>query len=98
MRPPPIFTISFQQSLSGQTITLSSTLTLTNTTSGVTIYIQGSGANLLTISGNNALQVFSISAGTTVNIPSLTIANGNAALPNAGGGIFSRDTLTVSNS
>ena len=56
--------------------------------------IQGPGQSLLTISGGNAVQVFSITAG-TVSISALTIANGNTSTQ--GGGIFNNGALTVSN-
>jgi len=96
-------TITFAGSLKGQTITLNSAngpLTLNSS-----LTIQGPGANLLTISGGNAVQVFNIVAG-YVNISGLTIANGNNSVvetPNtggAGGGIFNAygGTMTVSNS
>jgi len=88
------FTITFDPSLNGQTITLNSTLTL-SANSGVTTNIQGPGANQLTISGGNAVQVFVITSG-TVNISGLTITNG--ATNNTGGGILNVSTLTVSNS
>ena len=88
------FTINFDPSLNGKTITLSSTLTLANTNSGVTSNIQGPGANQLTISGGNATEVFLIASG-TVNISGLTIANGSA---DTGGAILNESTLTVSNS
>src|SRR5208282_888903 len=88
------FTINFDPSLDGKTITLSSTLTLANTNSGVTTNIQGPGANQFTISGGNATEVFLIASG-TVNISGLTIANGSA---DTGGAILNESTLTVSNS
>ncbi|MBS1811449.1 MAG: CSLREA domain-containing protein [Acidobacteria bacterium] len=47
--------------------------------------IQGPGANLLTVSGNNAVRVFRTTAG-DVAISGLTIANGNAA-GDLGGGL-----------
>jgi hypothetical protein len=63
--------------------------------------IQGPGANLLTISGNNASKVFSVSAG-NVTLYGLTITKGiYAPAPNGwrqgdgGGGIYNSGTLTV---
>jgi len=90
------FTINFDSSLYGQTITLGAALTLANNNSGVTLSIQGPGANLLTISGGNAVQVFSIQSG-KVGISGLTIANGYSS---AGGGaiLVSAGLLTVNNS
>ena len=91
----PGSTIQFSDSLLGQTITLSTTnVIVTNTT------ITGPGANLLTISGGNALQVFQIGTDTffpAVSISGLTIANGHAGSGNLGGGILNWGTLTVSN-
>jgi hypothetical protein len=59
------------------------------------VNITGLGANKLTVSGNNAVGVFYIDSGKTVNIDGLTIANGKA---NEGGGIYNEGTLTVTNS
>ena len=55
--------------------------------------IQGPGANLLTISGNNASRIFNIQAGMTAGISGLTISNGNSA--SDGGGIVNPGTLTL---
>src|SRR5262249_2588840 len=81
-------TIRFDKSLKGQTIKLTSGAL--SVTRGVTI--DGLGQDKLTISGNNASEVFVISSGTKVTIDSLTIANGLAA---AGGGIDNAGTLTL---
>ncbi|AVH71327.1 Calx-beta domain-containing protein [Nostoc sp. 'Lobaria pulmonaria (5183) cyanobiont'] len=62
-----------------------------NVTEGV--IIQGTGANKLTISGNNASRVFYASA--SLSIDGLKITGGNAA---NGGGINSTSSVTVSNS
>src|ERR1700722_6813923 len=78
-------TIVFQSGLTG-TITLASTLTVSQS-----LTIQGAGANVITVSGNNAMQVFNISSG-TVGISGLTIADGNWV---SGGGILSAGTLTT---
>jgi hypothetical protein len=85
----PGSSITFDPSLNGGTITLGSTLTISEP-----MTIAGPGANLLTISGGNAVEIFKITLG-TVNISGLTIANGNSG---AGGGIYNTDTLTVTNS
>ncbi len=94
--PPNLSTlITFASSLNGQTITLSSTLNLSPINTGVTINIQGPGANLLTISGANAVQPFSIQSG-TVSLSGLTIVNGYSS----GGGaaiLLSGGSLTVNN-
>jgi len=81
-------TIVFSSGLTG-TITLASALPAIN----ANLTIQGPGAGSLTISGNNAVTVFTINSG-TVGISGLNIANGNAA---HGGGIYNQTgTLTVS--
>ena len=83
---------------SPQTITLSSTLELSET-AGPEV-IDGPGANLVTVSGNNAVEVFSIGSGVTAQLTGLTISNGLAA---QGGGLFidggtvSLTNVTVSN-
>ncbi|MGI8499741.1 MAG: DUF4114 domain-containing protein [Hassallia sp.] len=59
------------------------------------VNITGLGANKLTVSGNDAVGVFYINSGKTVNIDGLTIAKGKA---NEGGGIYNDGTLTVTNS
>lgn len=57
--------------------------------------IVGTGANLLTVSGNNANRVFRV-INTTASINSLTVTGGNA---DNGGGIFSFGSqLTITNS
>ena len=50
----------------------------------------------ITVSGNNAVRVFVVNAGTFVTLDSLTIANGNT--PGDGGGIYNNGMLTVNNS
>ncbi|MGI0485865.1 beta strand repeat-containing protein [Pantanalinema rosaneae CENA516] len=62
--------------------------------------IHGLGANRLTIRGNNASRIFNVDDGIAstplqVAIEGLTIADGKAS---EGGGIYNRETLTVSNS
>jgi hypothetical protein len=86
-------TIDFDAGLSGQTITLttgelliSKNLTITGPAGGITV------------SGNNTSRVFDIGAVgvITVNISSLTIANGNTS--EYGGGIRNVGMLTLTNS
>lgn len=65
------------------------------------VTITGPGADLLTISGNNVSRVFYIddgNAGTlaATTIEYMTIASGRAA-PGAGGGIYSKENLTLRN-
>ncbi len=87
--------IVFDGSLQGQTITLTSgELALTKD-----LDIEGPGADQLTISGNHASRIFSISGGVTVTIAGLTITNGRAfGAPGEGGAILNvASTLTLSN-
>ncbi len=59
------------------------------------VTIQGTGANQLTVSGNNASRVFNISnIGTDATIDALTIANGNSGTEN-GGGILNNNGSTL---
>jgi predicted outer membrane repeat protein len=59
------------------------------------VIIQGTGANKLAISGNNASRVFNASA--AFSIDGLNITGGNAGNTN-GGGIYSSSSVTLSNS
>ena len=77
-----------------QTITLSSTLKLSET-AGPEV-IDGPGASVVTVSGNNAVEVFSVSHGVTAGLVGLTISGG--AIVGSGGGILNYGTLTVSDS
>ena len=84
-------TITFAPFVNG-TIVLGSTLAITSD-----LTITGPGANLLAISGNNAVRVFSVAAGKTVNLTGLTIANGRlTANGQSGAGISNAGTLNVS--
>jgi hypothetical protein len=76
-----------------QTISFSTTLSLSETAGPEAI--SGPGANLLTISGNNRVEVFSVSGGMTAFFTGLTISGGSAV---AGGGIFNLGTTTVTDS
>jgi CSLREA domain-containing protein len=63
----------------GGTITLNSTLgqlTIRNTAADPDVTIQGPGANVLTVSGNNATIVFGVIEGAVATISGLTIADG----------------------
>jgi hypothetical protein len=77
-----------------QTITLTSTLTLTGSAGPITI--AGPGANLLTVSGGNAVEVFDVDFGTTAVLSGLTISGGSTTRD--GGGVFNDGTLTLLNS
>jgi predicted outer membrane repeat protein len=73
----------------------SDTITLTSGELSVSqaVIIQGTGANKLTISGNNTSSIFNASA--SLSIDGLKITGGKAA---NGGGINSSSSVTVSNS
>jgi hypothetical protein len=92
-------TIVFAPSLAGQTITLTSgELAINNS-----LDIEGPGASLLTVSGNDQFRVFDISQGATVTLAGLTITHGQAEATvgdrggSGGGGILNAGTLTVAN-
>lgn len=74
------------------TITLSGSALTVNTS----LNIQGPGANLLTIAGNNTFRIFSLTAGGvySVNFSGLTIANGGTT-GTTGGGIDISSIATV---
>ncbi|HEV3167145.1 MAG TPA: choice-of-anchor Q domain-containing protein, partial [Isosphaeraceae bacterium] len=76
-----------------QTITLVSTLEL-NEAAGPEM-IDGPGMNLVTVSGNSAVEVFDVHANVTTTLSGLTISHGAAA---SGGGIDNTGTLTLSSS
>ena len=85
-------TIAFDPSLSGQTITLASQLTITDS-AGLTI--DGGSADI-TVSGNNAVRVFDVRSGAKLTLNNLTVANGRGA---GGGGIYNNaGTVAVTNS
>ncbi|NJN11818.1 MAG: hypothetical protein HC836_32475, partial [Richelia sp. RM2_1_2] len=94
--------ITFDASLSGQTITLTSgELLITDA-----ITIEGLGANQLTISGNNASRVFKIDDSNgnnkiNVTIEGLTITGGKTTAGDDnnddGAGIWNRENLTLKN-
>jgi Domain of unknown function (DUF4347)/Calx-beta domain/FG-GAP-like repeat/Bacterial Ig domain len=79
------------------TDTLADTIALTSGQLRInsSILLQGTGANLLTLSGNNASRVFNISSG-TVSISGVTIAN--AVTTTNGAGILNAGNLTISDS
>ena len=78
--------ITFARSLRGQTIGLASPLVV-DTSLSIKGAFQGP-----TISGNNATEIFAVSAGVSVNLTTLTLASGNATV---GGAINNAGTLTV---
>jgi len=70
-------------------ITLTATITIDKN-----LTIDGAGQSV-TISGGNAVRVFTISAGITFNLQNLTVANGLAM--SHGGGVYNSGALTVTN-
>ncbi len=84
---PSVFTSS-----SPQTITLGATLVLSET-AGPEV-IDGPGAGLVTVSGNNTSEVFNIAGDTVVSMSGLSIIDGNGIF---GGGLFNEGTLTITN-
>ena len=89
-------TIAFAPSLDGQTITLTSgELAISKS-----LAIEGPGASLLAISGNNAGRIFDISQNqksVTVTIAGLTIEDGLASTSDGGGIVNISSTLNLSN-
>jgi CSLREA domain-containing protein len=90
-------TVRFAPGLSG-TITLSSQLVITKD-----LTINGPGADVITVSGNDAVRVFSVDSGVAFAIDNLTIANGSASGGGAGAiyapysGSGPKTTLAVNN-
>ncbi len=78
---PGMDTITFDPSVSG-------TIVLTSTLPSIShdLAINGPGAGLLTISGNNSYRVMFVSFMVTLNLSNVTIADGNSG--GGGGGIF----------
>jgi uncharacterized protein (TIGR03437 family) len=79
-----------------QTITLTTGQLSINSS----LTINGPGANLLTVSGNNASRVFLINSGFSVSLSGITITGGNGAGAGGGdgGGALNNGALTVTNS
>jgi len=76
------------------TIILTTTIDVSSNTT-----IDGSGQNV-TISGNNAVRVFRVRLGATLNLSKLTLINGSAGDLDGGGGAYNSSgcTLNISNS
>ena len=83
---PTVFATAQTITLTGGELELSDTATTT---------IAGPGANLLSISGNNASGVFAINTGASAALSGLTITDGNNA--RAGGGFYNSGTAALSN-
>ena len=85
-------TIVFSPSVT--TFTVGQPTLISNTTSGVTLAIDGQGPLATAVSGAGAATVFTIDSGTTVSISDLTVEDGFARGPAAG--IVNSGTLTLS--
>src|SRR5215208_3956091 len=87
-------TINFATSVSGQTITLTSSQ-LPTITDGAGLTIDGGSTNI-TISGANQVRVFEVGSDAKLTLSNLAVADG--AVSDSGGAILNRGTLEVSNS
>ena len=85
-------------SAAGGTVNLAAaTYTLANEVGiAKNITVRGAGAGSTTVSGNNAVRVFNIAAGSTVTLDGMSIVNGRTT--GNGGGINNSGTLTIGNS
>jgi hypothetical protein len=62
--------------------------------------VNGTGANLLSVSGNNASRVFYLGTGGTAALQNLTVTGGKATgagTAGYGGGVYNKGTLTLTN-
>ncbi len=87
--------IQFQRGLTGTIALISGQLAITDS-----LVIDGPGANVLAISGNNASRIFKINPGAigTVAINGLTLKKGNDVSGNGGGAvIIDSGTVTINN-
>ncbi len=93
---PGADSVSFATALRGSIITLGGE----EITVDADLAINGPGAGLITVSGNNASRVFNFASGVS-SLSGLTIANGfvddSTSDGHTGGGILNRGTLTVTN-
>jgi hypothetical protein len=86
-------TVDFQPGLSG-TITLATgELAIAKD-----LTVAGPGADVLTVSGNDASRVFSIAASFTVTLSGLSISRGLIPVNEYGGGVLNSGTLTIADS
>ncbi len=89
-------TIDFAAGLSGGTITLTQGPLELTVVANATTTIDGGGE--ITVSGNNASQVFLVDTGAQAILTGLAIESGNPGSGKNGGGIDNNGTLTVSDS
>jgi fibronectin-binding autotransporter adhesin len=87
-------TITFDPSLSGQTIVLTNgQMTLTQN-----VTIDGSALpNAIAINGNHASRLFAVNGGVSAVLNTLMLTNGYAVTGSAGGAVVNSGTLTVNN-
>ncbi|HEY1663209.1 MAG TPA: choice-of-anchor Q domain-containing protein [Verrucomicrobiae bacterium] len=78
------------------TVTLTNTITITNN-----VILDGSGV-AVTISGGNAVQLFTVALGASLTLSNLTLANGECVVTNGapgtpadGGGIYNNGSVTL---
>jgi hypothetical protein len=84
-------TISFDPSLNGQIIGLTSgELDINNN-----LTIVGPAANLLAVTGNNHSRIFNVGQGTILNVSGLTLTHGQVSSTTPGAGILNAGTLTL---
>ncbi|MEO8392801.1 MAG: S8 family serine peptidase, partial [Chloroflexota bacterium] len=91
--------ISFDATLFATPHTITLLSSLPPITSPLTI--EGTGANLVTISGANSYQVFKINSGTSLTLNKVTVANGKLLSGDqytSGGGFLNNGTLTINDS
>ncbi len=87
------FDSSVFNSSSPQTITLASTLVLSET-AGPEV-IDGPGAGVVTVSGGGKVQVFAVDSGVTASLAGLTISGGSTATSGSGAGVENDGTATL---
>src|SRR6056297_3165806 len=86
-------TISFDNALSGDVITLSSEITINKS-----LTIQGLGADKLSVSGNNSNRIFNIGGEASADISGLSLISGNANVyggSSPGGAIYNSGNLIL---
>ncbi|MEO8392377.1 MAG: choice-of-anchor Q domain-containing protein, partial [Chloroflexota bacterium] len=91
--------ISFNPTIFATPQTISLLSSLPQITSPITL--EGTGANLVTISGANSYQVFKINSGAALTLNKVTVANGKLSGGDqytSGGGILNSGTLTINDS
>lgn len=93
--------INFDSSFSGNAQTIILTGNELTISHAGNLTINGTGADLLTVSGNNASRVFLIASRANVTINGITITNGNSGLGDGGGILAGGEqisTVTINNS